>query len=224
VGAAPLFTALFSVVFLDEAVDALLIVGLILTVAGIAVLSRWMPVAEEPRTQVAGDALTVVGHSSPPAGARGRRHALLLVLGPSLLAAVTWGVYPVIVAAAERAASGPTAGMMIESQVLGALFLLPFMLGRRGRVRRSRPPARAVHRTIWFFLAITVLETMWGVLFYFLVENLGAIVTGIMTAAAPVFSVLGGIFIWHERLNPGAAAGASLAIAGVLVAAAGGAA
>jgi drug/metabolite transporter (DMT)-like permease len=223
VAAAPIFTALFSVAFLGQSLGALVIAGIGLTVAGIAVLSRFMPVDEEPHAQPAGDAVAVADDVRPAAG-EGHRRAALRVLLPSLLAAVTWGVYPVIVEAAEHAAGGPTAGMMLESQLLGAIFLTPFLFGRRARSRRARPPAHALRRTVWFFLIIGVLETMWGVLFYFLVENLGAVITGVMTAATPVFSIMGGVLIWKERLSFKAALGAAMAIAGVLVAALGGAA
>jgi drug/metabolite transporter (DMT)-like permease len=222
VAAAPIFTALFGTLFLHQSLGALLIAGIVLTVAGIAVLSRWMPVDEEPHAQPAGDAVAVADDTRPaPRG--DRRRAALTVLLLSLLAAVTWGVYPVIVEAAENAAGGPTAGMMVESQLLGAVFLAPFVFGRRARSRRARPPADALRRTIWFFVIIGVLETMWGVLFYFLVENLGAVITAVMTAATPVFSIMGGVLIWKERLPFKAALGALLAITGVLVAALGGA-
>lgn len=241
VAAAPFFTALFGGLFLGERPSALVYVGMVMTVLGIAALTRWTPGEDETTSQAAGDAVTVAtarGLDPAPdrgdplaapearavAPAAGTRRTVLLVVAPALLAALTWGAYPVLVEAAERAADGPTAGMMIESQLLGAVFLVPFLLGRRGRSRRQRPPAHAWRRITWFLAAVAVLEVVWGVFFYFMVENLGSIVTGVLIAVTPVFSVTGGILIWKERLNAPAAAGAALAIAGVFVAAVGGAA
>lgn len=240
VAAAPLFTALFGVLFLGERPVASVYVGMVMTVVGIIVLTRWMPTDEEATSQAAGDSVAVAVASSaepppdcddPPAAPvacaaapqPGTRRTVLLVVLPALLAALTWGAYPVLVEAAERAAGGPTVGMMIESQLLGAVFLIPFMVGRRARGRRQRPPAAARRRIGWFLAAVVVLEVVWGVLFYFMIDNLGAIVTSVLVAVTPVFSVLGGILIWKERLNLPSAGGALLAIAGVLVAALGGA-
>jgi len=240
VAAAPLFTALFGVLFLGERPALWVYVGMVMTVIGIVVLTRWMPTEEEATAQAAGDSVTVAAAASadpPPdcddplaapvacaaAPQPGTRRTVLLVVLPALLAALTWGAYPVLVEAAERAADGPTVGMMIESQLLGAVFLIPFMVGRRARGRRRPPPAAARRRIVWFLAAVAVLEVIWGVFFYFMVENLGAIVTGVLIAVTPVFSVLGGILIWKERLNAPSAAGAALAVAGVIVAALGGA-
>jgi drug/metabolite transporter (DMT)-like permease len=228
VASAPLFTALFGTLFLGERLGTLTIIGVVLTVAGVAVLSRFMPVDDgDPKVVPAGDAVAVAedgpGAAEAATTRRERRRSSLLVLLPALLAAAAWGVYPVTVDAAEQAAGGPTTTMMIESQFLGAVFLIPLLIGRRARARRQPPPAPARRRVLWFLFFIGILETIWGVFFYFMVEHLGAVITGVIMATAPVFSILGGLVIWHERLGLKAGAGVVLAIAGVFIAALGGA-
>jgi drug/metabolite transporter (DMT)-like permease len=228
VASAPLFTAFFGTLFLGERLGTLTIIGVVLTVAGVALLSRYMPVDEgDPKAVPAGDAVTVAegepGLPSVETARRQRRRTSLLVLLPALLAAAAWGVYPVTVDAAEQVAGGPTTTMMIESQFLGAVFLIPLLIGRRARERRQPPPSHARRRVLWFFFFVGILETIWGVFFYFMVENLGAVITGVIMATAPVFSILGGVLIWHERLGLKAGAGVALAIAGVFIAALGGA-
>lgn len=73
-------------------------------------------------------------------------------------------------------------------------------------------------------VGLGLMELTWGVLFYFLVEELGPVLTGILTGIAPVFAVLGGVLIWKERLNALAWLDAGAALAGVFIASLGGAA
>lgn len=67
VAAAPLFTALFAAVLFGERLGPLVIIGVLVTVAGVAVLSRWMPADEEVATPQVGDAL-VAAVEAPEGG------------------------------------------------------------------------------------------------------------------------------------------------------------
>jgi len=236
VAASPLFTAVLAAAFLGERLGAATIVGLAVTVCGVALLTRYMPAeeAEMPASQV-GETLVVASQSPdessrqsatspnrPPA--RLPRRSQLLVLVPALVATISWGAYPIFVEAAERAAGGPTVGMMLESQLLGAFFLVPFLTARRRLSRGWRPPPGSGRRVVWFIVAMGVLELTWGVFFFLLVEELGPVLTGILLTMAPVFAVLGGVVLFKERLSVLAWIGAALALVGVFVASVGGAA
>jgi len=161
------------------------------------------------------------GHAPDP---ERRRRNPLFVLVPALLATIAWGAYPIFVEAAERAADGPTVGMMLASQLLGAFFLIPFLTAGRRLSRGWRPPPGSGRRVAWFLLAMGVLELTWGVFFFFLVEELGPVLTSILLTMAPVFAVLGGVVFFRERLNLPAWVGAALALVGVFIASVGGAA
>ncbi len=222
IAGAPLFTALLGWLFLGETLSSLTIIGMLTTVVGVVVLSHWMPVDTEPAAVPSAGAPVAAGQGAPRMGSPQRTKLLIIV--PALVATVAWGSYAVLLEAAERAAGGPTTTMMLESQILGAVFLLPLLLTRRSRRPTRTPDAADKPRVVAFIGAVTVLEAIWGVLFYFMVENLGPVVSGVMMATTPVFAVMGGVLIWKERLDPLSWLGAALAITGVLVASLGGAA
>lgn len=225
-GTDPVFTALFAVVILGAGMSGGLVGGLAVTTAGVVLLSR--QVEREP--PVGPDAPVV----APPVGAApadtttagGRRpHRLLssrpAVIGLAVAAAAGWGLGPVLIEQAQRALDGNSATMILLGQTIGLVLLCPIVLVRRRVLLRPLQPGegRLLARLI---LISAVLEAAFAVSFYFLIDNIGAVLTVLIIATSPLFSILGGVVILRERYSRRLALGAALTLAGVAVAVLGG--
>lgn len=75
---------------------------------------------------------------------------------------------------AEGAYGEPSAFMMLESQLIGMLSLGAFIARRRAPLftRRLTGPVR--RRMIWLLLASGALEALYAVLFYLVIDQIGA--------------------------------------------------
>ena len=129
-----------------------------------------------------------------------------------------WGLSPVLVQLAEEAYGGPSAFMMIESQLIGGVALGAWVLWRREPLftRRLNGPAR--RRVTWLLLASGALEVVFAVLFYLVIDELGAVLAMLLGATAPVFAVIAGVTILKERLSARLGLAVAITIGGVFIA------
>ena len=206
----PVFTAVFSVVILGSALNGWIVGGLLVATAGVMLISRWMEVPADPH----GEVLTA------PAGRHARRGPQLEVVLLSVTTAAGWGLAPVIIQLAERSVGGPSATMMLQSQVLGLALVAP-LARRRGAffTRRLTPDERRL--AVWLVVASGALEATFSVFYYLLIDHLGAVLTTIIVASSPIFSIVGGMVLLRERLGLRLALGAAVTLAGVFLALAG---
>ena len=107
--------------------------------------------------------------------------------------------------------------MMLMSQAIGLALVLPIVIARRRLLLR---PLREGERRllISLVLASAALEAVFSISYYFLIDNIGAVLTVLIIATSPVFSILGGVLLLKEKYNRWLAIGASLTLAGVVMA------
>jgi drug/metabolite transporter (DMT)-like permease len=210
----PVFTALFAVLILGAALTNMVLAGLVVATAGVALLSRQGE--EEP--VVGPDAQVVAANAA--GGQHGAHDALrerLMVVALAAVTAAGWGLGPVLIERAQRALGGNSASMMLLSQAIGLVLVLPIVLARRRVLLR---PLREGERRllISLVLASAALEAAFAIAYYFLIDNIGAVLTVLIIATSPVFSILGGVLLLKEHYGRGLAVGASLTLAGVAMA------
>lgn len=216
----PLWTALFAFALAGATLYVSTLAGMAMTVAGVVLLSRWMG-----DTEMAGGAPDEV-----VAGPDGRAHeaaetapgaggpAVAVVVLPAVLAAAAWGLSPVLVQLAEESYGAPSAFMMVESQLIGGLALGAWLLWRRAPLFTRRLEQRARRRVTGLLLASGALEVLYAVLFYLVIEHIGAVLAMLLGATAPVFGVIAGVTLLKERLSVRLGLAIALTIAGVAVA------
>jgi drug/metabolite transporter (DMT)-like permease len=212
----PLWTAVFSLVLLGVALQASTLVGMAVTILGVVLISRWMEGGAGAMAGPADGALTplpadLTGPASPPGGA-------LLVVSLSLIAAAGWGFSPVLVQMAEESYGEPSAFMMLESQLIGMLSLGAFIAWRRAPLFTRRLATRARRRMIWLLLASGALEALFSVLFYLVIENIGAVLAMLLASTSPVFGIAAGMLFLKERLSARLALAVAITMAGVVIA------
>ncbi len=239
----PLFTAVFAVILLNAVPGPLVIGGLVLSTVGVVLISRWMePRAGASSIAVALEPLADVGQAGPPPvasfpvepapplpaetappstdPAAPQKSAARLrfdVIALALLAAVGWGLGPVFIELATESLGAASATMMLQSQTMGLLMLLP-IVWRRHRVvvrRLTRPEWRLVVR---FVLIASVLEAYFAVAYYLLIDEIGSVLTVLIIASSPVFAILGGMRFLGERYSWKLAIGAAVTLVGVAIA------
>jgi drug/metabolite transporter (DMT)-like permease len=215
----PVFTALFAVVILGASLTSMVLAGLVIATGGVALLSRSgeeepavgpdAQVAPEPSSRSTVRATTVRGSGA----LRGRT----MIIALAVITAAGWGLGPVLIEQAQRALGGNSATMMLMSQAIGLMLVLPIVLARRRVLLR---PLRHGERRLLISLILTsaVLEAVFAVAYYFLIDNIGAVLTVLIIATSPVFSILGGVLLLKEKYDRWLAFGASLTLAGVVMA------
>lgn len=238
----PLFTAVFAVLLLGSGLGSLVITGLVVSTLGIVLLSRWMGAggtpAEPPVVADSVPPLTVLDREAtgrrdaaapdpagpaprPPAAAgvaaKTASRVRLEVMVLAVVTAAGWGLGPVVVEMAFRSLGGASVTMMVQSQTMGLLMLVPIVVRRRRiLVRRlTRTERRLVIRLV---LVTSVLETFFALAYYVLIDEIGAVLTVLIAASAPVFAILGGIWLLHERYSWKLAVGGAVTLAGVAIA------
>ena len=212
----PLWTAVFSLLLIGVALRASTLVGMAVTILGVVLISRWMEGGAGAMAGPADGALAPLpaDPARPAAGPGGA----LRVVSLSLLAAAGWGLGPVLVQMAEGAYGEPSAFMMLESQLIGLLSLGAFIAWRRAPLftRRLTTPAR--RRMIWLLLASGALETVYSVLFYLVIDHIGAVLTMLLSSTSPVFGIAAGMLLLKERMSARLALAVALTMAGVIIA------
>ena len=63
-----------------------------------------------------------------------------------------------------------------------------------------------------------VLEALFGFGFYVIIDRIGAVLTMVIIATSPLFSIAGGIVFLRERFSVKLALAAALTLAGVMIA------
>ncbi len=206
-GTDPLFTALFAVVLMGATLGHLTVAGLVVAVGGVVIISRYLGAKPEAHAQVLEGAIPARGTASPA-----------VVVALSLVTAAGWGLGPVLIALAEEANGGATTTMMLAGELFGVALLLPFVVRRRDSLF-TRPLHGRERRLAWWLLAgAGFLNAVFSVLFYLLIEHIGAVLTTLVIATAPVFAIVGGAVFLRERIGGRVAAGCAVTIAGVALA------
>jgi drug/metabolite transporter (DMT)-like permease len=212
----PIWAALFAPFFLSSSLDPLVVVGLVVATAGIVLIARWM--SGEPGELLEAVAVPLEAAPVPQsAGAAGTGTGAVGVVALSTLAAAGWGLGPVMIELAENANGGASAGMMLGSQVLGALLLGGIVLVRRGPLL-VRPLGTDRGRFLLLLLAAGALEATFSVLYYLIIEAIGAVLTLLITATSPVFAILGGAILLREPVGRRLWIAAAVTIGGVVIA------
>jgi drug/metabolite transporter (DMT)-like permease len=211
----PLWTAVFSVLLIGVALRASTLVGMAVTVVGVVLISRWME----------GGAGTMVGPAdgalaAPQPAAPSTSGSAWLVVSLALLAAAGWGFSPVLIEMAEEAYGAPSAFMMLESQLIGMLALGAYIAWRRAPLLTRRIVGPARRRMLWLLVASGALEALFSVLFYLVIDQLGAVLAMLLSSTAPVFGIAAGMLVLKERMSARLALAVALTMTGVFIAAA----
>ena len=225
----PLFTAVFAVVLLRSHVGALVIIGLLVSTAGVVLISRWMEArSEPPRLAAPLEPLADAGALGPPptvppptagAQAAGKSAARLRfeVIALALSAAAGWGLGPVLIELAARSLGAVSASMMLQSQMMGLLMLVP-IVWRRHRVTVRRLTSSEWRLVVRLILVASVLEMYFAIAYYVLIDEIGSVLTMLIIASSPVFAILGGVRFLGERYSWKLVVGAGVTLSGVAIA------
>ncbi len=230
-GTDPLWTAVFAWLILGTVFGGLTIAGMAVAMAGVLLISRSMHAGGEAAAgAIAGAAHGDVlpGEGAAPAGGGaaaatapapdGRLRLIIL----AVVAAAGWGIGPVLVELASQAYGKPTATMMIESQLLGMLLLGALLRVRRTPLATRRLPRPRVRRAALLLVTAGLLEAGVSVLFYLSIASIGPLLTMLIMATTPVFSIVFGVVLLRERPGPRLVLAAAVTMAGVLLAVADG--
>jgi transporter family protein len=227
----PIWTALFAWLILGAAFGSATLVGMGVAMAGVVLISRWMGegAPAEAGSLAGAGVLAGAAHGDVlPDGAKGAAaagaggpvapgaHVRLVAL--ALLAAAGWGLGPVFIDLAAGAYGRTTATMMLLSQALGAIMLGGVLLLRRTPLtpRPLSPPER--RRAVVLLVVAGLLEACVSVLFYLSIEALGPVLTMLIMATTPVFSIVLGVVFLRERPGLRLTLAAAVTVAGVLIA------
>jgi drug/metabolite transporter (DMT)-like permease len=206
-GTDPLFTAVFSVALAGAFLGKLTLAGLALAALGVALLSRCLDDEPEPH------ALILEGAPEPAVTASAVTVVLL-----SLLTAAGWGFSPVMIQLAEDSVGGASTTMILMGEGLGVLLLLPFVRWRRSWVFVQPLESGQMRHAIGLLVGAGALNALFAVLFYLLIEHIGAILTTLIVATSPVFAILGGVLFLRERFSSRLGVAAAVTFAGVCLA------
>jgi drug/metabolite transporter (DMT)-like permease len=212
----PIWAALFAPIVLATSLDPLVVAGLLVATVGVVLIARWMaqlPGELPEAASIPVPAVPAAESSGPGAGGAGALRVVTL----STIAAAGWGLGPVVIELAENANSGASAGMMVLSQTLGVLLLGAIVLLRRGPVLMT-PLGAERRRTILVLLVSAVLEAVFAVLYYLIIDAIGAVLTLLITATSPVFAILGGAVFLKEHVGRRLVIAATVTIGGVVIA------
>ena len=203
----PLFTAVFAAVIVGTTIAGLTIAGLVVAFAGVALIFRWMGDEPEPH------APALEGTTGPAL-----RASAGTVVALSLVTAAGWGFMPVMVQLAERSAGGASTTMIVLGEAFGVVLLAPFVLARRSSLLTVSLRGRERRRVVALLVGAGVLNALFAVLFYVLIDEIGPVLTTLIIATSPIFAILGGMVFLRERLGARLALGAGVTLTGVLLA------
>jgi len=210
----PIWTALFAPLLLATSLGPGTVAGLLVANTGVVLIARWM--GDEPGDLLEAGTMPV---SAAPTGARTRAGGgALRVVVLSVATAAGWGLSPVIIELAENANGGASAGMMVGSQALGALLLGGIMLARHSRILVRPLSTEERRRVVLLLLVAGVLEAIFSVLFYLIIDAIGSVLTVLIISTSPVFSIVGGVVLLKERFSKRLAFAAAVTIGGVVIA------
>ena len=241
----PIWTAVFASLILGAALGPATLAGLLVANVGVVLIARWMddvpgealdvasvPVAAAPASAweatgaaAGGAGSTATTKAQAPAGGSGaapagpaRPAVAARIVALAVVTAAGWGLSPVVIELAVDANGGASAGMMVGSQVLGAAMLGAIMRLRRSPVLVRTLSAGERRRVVGLLVVAGVLEAVFSVLFYVLIDEIGSVLTVLIIATSPVFAILGGVVLLKERFGPRLALATALTVGGVVVA------
>jgi drug/metabolite transporter (DMT)-like permease len=235
----PLWTALFSWLIVGAAFGGATLAGMAVAMAGVVLISRWMDGGGETEAgALAGaGALAAAAHgdvlpgaAGPPArsgaGAAGPETApeyaatatKARLIGLALLTAAGWGLGPVLIDQAAASYGRATATMMLLSQALGALMLGGVLLLRRTPLTAHPLTPAQRRQAFWLIVLAGMLEASVSVLFYLSIVAIGPLLTMLIMATTPVFSIVLGVVFLRERPGLRLTLAAAITVAGVLIA------
>ena len=82
-----------------------------------------------------------------------------------------------------------------------------------------RPIDAAERRSvIWLLVVAGVFEAVFAVLYYLLIDELGAVLTVVIVATSPLFTLLGSVLFLKERVGWRLAAATIVTLSGVAIA------
>jgi DME family drug/metabolite transporter len=182
-----LFTIALAAMFIGEAITAPVVVGAILTIAGISLIATRRQSSDI-----------------------GKNAQIWRGIGVVLLAALLWAASTVSLRAAADGVSAPLA----SSIRIPAAAAFAFILARgTGRVLR---PGHYGARSIITLAAAGVMGAGLGSMLYVLaVQHAGAARTAILSSTAPLFALPMAALILHERITRRVVAGTLLSIVGI---------
>jgi drug/metabolite transporter (DMT)-like permease len=217
----PLWTALFAWLILGAAFGALTFAGMAVAMVGVLLITRWMEAGDEAEAGALagaahGDVLpgpgTPLGRSAPQSGR-------LRLVALAVIAAAGWGLGPVFVDLASAAYGKPTATMMLESQALGMVMLGALLLAHRRPLTTRALAAPERRRAVVLLVVAGLLEAAVSVLFFLSIAALGPVLTMLIMATTPIFTIVFGVVFLHERVGLRLAFAAVVTVAGVMLAA-----
>ncbi len=243
----PLWTALFSWLIVGAAFGGATLAGMAVAMAGVVLISRWMDGGGEAEAgALAGaGALAAAAHgdvlpgaAAPPAGSGAGAGSARTSAAPSpeaapeyaatatkarliglaLLTAAGWGLGPVLIDQAAASFGRATATMMLLSQALGALMLGGVLLLRRTPLTAHPLTPAQRRQAVWLIVLAGLLEAAVSVLFYLSIVAIGPLLTMLIMATTPVFSIVLGVVFLRERPGLRLTLAAAITVAGVLIA------
>jgi drug/metabolite transporter (DMT)-like permease len=217
----PLWTALFAWLILGATFGGLTLAGMAVAMAGVLLVTRWMEAGDAAEAgAIAGAAHGDVlpGPATQGSGTAAQSGRLKLV-SLAVLAAAGWGLGPVFVDLASSAYGKPTATMMLESQALGMLMLGALLLARRRPLSARALTAPERRRATLLLVAAGLLEAVITVLFFLSISEIGPVLTMLIMATTPIFTIVFGVAVLHERFRLRLTLAAVITVAGVMIAA-----
>ena len=223
----PLWTALFAWLILGSAFGALTLVGMAVAMAGVLLITRWMESGDEAEAGALagaahGDVLPGPASGAGAAGAAAVSSGRLRLIALAVVAAAGWGLGPIFVDQAATAYGKPTATMMLMSQTLGMLMLGAVLLVRRRPLTTRRLTTTERRRAAWLLAAAGLLEAAVSVLFFLSIVAIGPVLTMLIMATTPIFTLVFGVAFLRERPGLRLALAAVVTVVGVMLAAADG--
>jgi len=228
----PIWTALFAWLIVGTAFGGATLAGMAVAMAGVVLISRWMDEGAGAEAELAGaGALAGAAHGDVLPGAvtpasagggaapgRAPASAKARLIGLAVIAAAGWGLGPVFIDQAATAYGRATAGMMLLSQVLGAIMLGGVLLLRRTPLAAHPLTPEERRRAAWLIVLAGLLEASVSVLFYLSIVAIGPVLTMLIMATTPVFSIVFGVLFLRERPGRLLSIAAAVTVAGVLIA------
>ena len=108
--------------------------------------------------------------------------------------------------------------MIILGEILGVVLLAPFVVARRSSLFTRKLDGAERRHTYWLLGGAGFLNAVFAVLFYLVIEHIGAVLTTLIVATSPVFAIAGGVVFLKERVGARLALGAAVTITGVCLA------
>jgi drug/metabolite transporter (DMT)-like permease len=184
----PLITTLLAALILGETITARVVVGALLTLAGIALIVAGRPHATEERHE----------------------HYWLGV-GAASLASVAWGISPIMMKAPLQELDAAAVQSVRLPVAAAILWVMPWARGAVGALVNSG-------RTVIVRMAALSLLTVFSSVMYVAgIKYAGVAIGSILSSVAPMFAIPLGVIFLGERLSLGAVLGVLVTIAGLAV-------